>query len=437
MTRFPTVPSAGVLLLASLLFLLPAGSAAQSTRPGSVYSRYGIGERIDGFSTRAPSMGGMGYALGGGGFTSLGNPSLLADLLLTRASVGMQFDNLRITDAAGETSEVSSGDLSGFSLGIPLIAGKLGMALGLSPYSRIGYRIYTESSFDDVEGEPIEYGRYLEGNGGLDRAALAFGYSLSSRIAVGVRAEFMFGIIEDVRRTSFFNFRYEDVRLSESTRLRGFGLGVGARAKFPSLFREGDLASVGVALDFPSHLTGERVLMSGEAIDPDTLDAGIDGSVDLPVGIGVGLAWQSGPKFVAIADARYEPWSSFESSFILPGYNAGDGGRLEDRVRVSGGFEFYPAGRDLLAGFFRRTAYRLGAFYEQSYATPVPETRINSYGLTGGMSFPTLIPGTRVDVHVEVGNRGSTKDMLIQDRYLRIGVSLNFADRWFVRRRLG
>lgn len=419
--------------LASLA--LPHSGTAQSTRPGSVYSRFGIGERIDGFQTRAPSMGGAGYALGGGSFTSLANPALLADLALTRASIGLHFDNLRMSDAAGETSEVSSGDLAGFSVGLPLMAGRLGLSLAMSPYSRIGYRIYGESTFQDVDGQDVAFGRTLEGNGGIDRIAMGLGYRISEAIAVGVRADFLFGIIEDVRRVRYFDSRYEGARVSEATRLRGLGLGLGVRAKASSLFRDGDVASIGFSLDFPAHLTGERVVTAGATVDPDTLVSGVDGSMDLPVGAGFGLAYQAGPRFVAIADLRYERWSGFESTFALPAYPSG--GQLDDRLRVSGGIEFYPGGRDLLAGYFRRTAYRLGAFYEQSYASPVPDTRINAYGLTGGFSFPTLIPGTRVDVHAEVGNRGTAENMLIQDRYLRIGVSLNFADRWFVRRRLG
>lgn len=428
------------LILAAALCLLaafPESGAAQSTRPGSIYSRFGIGERIDGFNNRAPSMGGIGFALGGGGFTSLANPSLLSDLFLTRASVGIHFDNLRITDASGATSETSAATLSGFSLGIPLIAGRLGAGLGLAPFSRIGYRIYNESTFDDIEGEPVSFGRSIEGNGGLDRLSLGFGYRITPGVSLGLRGDFLFGIIEDIRRTSFFDFQYADTRLAEATRVSGVGLGIGARAKLPSLLRQGDLASIGLSVNFPIRLTGERVITSGESIDPDTLVVGADGSMDLPLAIGLGAAWQSSPKFVAIADMQYERWSRFESTFVLPGYNAGDGGRLDDRLRLSAGFEFYPAGRDLLAGYFRRTAYRFGVFYEKSYASPVPDSRINAYGLTGGFSFPTLIPGTRVDIHVEVGNRGTAKDMLIQDRYFRIGVSLNFADRWFVRRRLG
>lgn len=439
MLRIPRARSMRPIAAAAavMLLTLPDPAAAQSTRPGSIYSRFGIGERVDAFSSRAPSMGGSGYALGGGAFTSLANPSLLADLLLTRASVGMQFDNLRTTDAAGGVSETSSGELSGFSVGLPLIAGRFGAAVGISPYTRIGYRIYSEASFDDIDGEPVLYGRSLEGNGGLDRVSLGFGYRVSDAIAVGLRGDFLFGIIEDVRRTTFFDGRFLQARLSEATRIRGLGLGFGARAKLPSVFRDGDVAAIGLSIDFPIHLTGERVVMAGEAIDPDTLLAGSDGSMDLPVAVGLGASWQAGPKFVAIADARYERWSEFESTFVLPAFNAGDGGHLDDRLRVSAGFEFYPAGRDLLAGYFRRTAYRFGAFYEKSYASPVPDSRINAYGLTGGLSFPTLIPGTRVDVHAEVGNRGTAENMLIRDRYLRIGVSLNFADRWFIRRRLG
>lgn len=431
----PSARLAALALLLSIPFV--GGAAAQSTRPGSVYSRFGLGERIDPFQARSPSMGGSGYAIPGGGFASLANPALLADLQLTRAVAGLQFDNLRSRNAAGDESELSAGAFSGFSVGLPLLVNRLGMLVSLSPYTRVGYRVFIPDTFEPSDGDPVAYTDALEGNGGIDRVSLGFGYRLNERFAVGLRTDFFFGILEDVHRTTFGNFRYEETRLSESTRLRGFGLGLGARANFPDTFRDGDILAVGLTVDVPAHLTGERVVTSGPASDPDTLRTGVDGSVDLPVMVGAGVAWQAGPKFLAAADVRYERWSAFESSFAFPAAASGDAGRLDDRVRVSGGFEFYPAGRDLLAGFFRRTSYRLGAFFERSYASPVPDSRIDLIGLTGGISLPTLFPGTRVDVHAEVGKRGSTDGVLIQDSYFRLGVSINFADRWFVRRRLG
>ncbi len=153
--------------------------------------------------------------------------------------------------------------------------------------------------------------------------------------------------------------------------------------------------------------------------------------------IGLGVLYQPSAKLSANADIRYEPWSNFSSDLNFPGYVAGGPSYTDDRMRVSGGIEYFPAGRDLLASFLERTAYRLGAFTESGYISPAAGQRVNSYGITSGVSLPTLNAGTRIDINLDVGSRGTATGSLVRDRYFRIGINVNFAERWFARRQLG
>ncbi|PSQ68995.1 MAG: hypothetical protein BRD29_02525 [Bacteroidetes bacterium QH_2_67_10] len=107
------------------------------------------------------------------------------------------------------------------------------------------------------------------------------------------------------------------------------------------------------------------------------------------------------------------------------------------------GAELLPAGNNRNATFFSRTAYRLGAYYEQTYVDAqtvfddAPEgTGINALAATGGVSLPTPLYGTRIDVGVEVGTRGTTDADLIRDVFYGLSLNVNLGERWFQRRKL-
>ena len=132
-----------------------------------------------------------------------------------------------------------------------------------------------------------------------------------------------------------------------------------------------------------------------------------------------------------MADALYEPWSGFSSSLSFPGFQPGGANLFQDRLRVSGGVELLPAGNDQLEPYLRRTAYRLGFYYDQAYVTPTAGTSITSMAATGGLSLPSVFPGTRLDLGIEVGTRGTTDQGLVRDMFYGVSATLNIGERWF------
>ena len=61
---------------------------------------------------------------------------------------------------------------------------------------------------------------------------------------------------------------------------------------------------------------------------------------------------------------------------------------------------------------------------------------INTLALTGGLSLPSFVPGTRLDINMEVGARGTTEQNLVRDVFYGVSVILNIGERWFVKRKL-
>jgi len=56
--------------------------------------------------------------------------------------------------------------------------------------------------------------------------------------------------------------------------------------------------------------------------------------------------------------------------------------------------------------------------------------------VTGGLSLPSLFPGTHLDLNVEVGTRGTTDQDLVRDLFYGVSATLSIGERWFVRRKL-
>jgi hypothetical protein len=159
--------------------------------------------------------------------------------------------------------------------------------------------------------------------------------------------------------------------------------------------------------------------------------------VKLPLAWALGVAYQPEARWTFIADASYEGWSSFESDFDLPGYSASSNSEFDNRLRLSAGAEFWPASGRPFASYGSRIGYRLGVYSDQSYVSPDADESIRSVGITGGLSMPSLIRGTNIDLNIDIGRRGTTSNGLVKDRYIRFSLNINFGDRWFDRQPLG
>jgi hypothetical protein len=414
-------------------------AAAQNGVEGSVYSRFGVGQLIPRYSSKANALGGGALAYSSTSFVNLSNPASLSDQILTRFSGGLRFEGVETTDALDVQSKLSYSNFDGVAIGLPLKANKLGVGLGFSKVSQVGYLIDLVKPLD--LGEQVDSGENVgarfQGKGGLNQINVGVGYRISRQLSVGVRGDFVFGIIEEIQETIFNDARFTDTRLVRSTRMRGLSGGVSARLSLASVLRQGDFLSLSVAVDLPNSLQTTRLVSEGSGPTSDTLTAPVKGSTDLPLSVAAGFLYQPSPKLSWNADFRFEPWSNFSSDVSFPGYNPGGSSTLTDRSRISTGIEYFPAGRDLLASFFGRTAYRLGVYLESGYVSPVASERVDSYGISSGMSLPTLRGGTRIDINLDVGARGAAEGSMVRDRYFRIGLHFNFAERWFARSQLG
>lgn len=422
-----------------LLLLLPALPAvAQNTGDGTIYSRFGIGELRTFTSGQAEALGGSGFALQSLNYVNLENPASWADQVLTRAVAGLRYQNLRASADGSEQSVLSEGNLGVIQFSFPLLNRKLGLAAGFQPFSRVSYRVQLtgRTASDPFSEDSSDYRIDFEGNGGLQQILGGLGYQITPQFAVGAGLHFIFGVLDYGRRTSFPTSGHLPANLVTSTRMSGLTGSFGALFRTQSVLGEDDLLRAGLRFRGPATLRGRRVQLLGESLDVDTLGAPINGDIRLPWSLGIGIGYEPDSRWTIILDGLYEPWTNFESELPMGGFAAGETAALSDRIRLSTGVEFLPAGTDQLEPYFERVAYRLGLSYDRSYVSPVPDVTINTLAATGGFSFPTMLSGTRLDINFEVGTRGTTDNALVRDLFYRIAVNVNVGERWFQKQRL-
>lgn len=430
-------------LFVLLLLLGTAAASAQSSRNyGTIYSRYGLGERTSFSSSQSAMMGGASMGLRSATYAGIDNPALWSDQALTQLTISAHVQGLRAEDASGERSELTSGSLGAIQLSLPLVSNRLGLTLAFRPYTRVNYLAVRDGSVQDPEipADSIAYRLNFEGNGGLQQARLGIGYRLGSALAVGASVDALFGTIEYLQRTEFESTAITETRTRRSTSLRGVSGTFGAVVSATGLLAEDDAFSLGAALTLPTRLSGERMQTLGFSLDQDTLRSEVSGHVTVPLQVAAGVSYLPNSRWALAADVRYEPWADFESDFAFGGYDPGtELNQMRDRLRVGGGFQVIPAGTDRLAPYFARAAYRLGGYYDRAHfeAGTTDPAAISTLALTGGISLPALIPTARFDLGFEVGTRGTTERGLVRDLFIKGSATINFGERWFRRRQLG
>ncbi|MCY3629947.1 MAG: hypothetical protein OXG94_08050 [Bacteroidetes bacterium] len=419
-----------LLFVFTALLLIPAVHG-QGRDDGSFYSRYGIGELNSFASSQAHALGDAGVALFSYDYMNFSNPATWSRQTLVRVAVGAEFDQLRAQDAAGRSEQFMRGNFNTLQIGVPLVNTKLGLGFSYEPYSRIHYKVSSDGTLQRPPSEDLLYRINHEGSGGLHLARIGMGLQLTSWASIGASADFLFGITEEIRRTTFGDVNLLETNVTSSTRMTGITSSLGIAVSLDGENHEFVLAASG---RLPVTLDGTRTLTLGESLNLDTLGTASSGDIKLPYRLSGGVSFRYQNRWLVSAEVRHEPWSTASTALPFAGYESD---HLRDRTRYSGGVELVPAGTSMQATYLRRIAYRLGFYRDNLYVSPVAGRDITVSAITGGFGLPTLFLGSRLDISFEIGSRGSTNFNLIRDRFIGVSATLNIGERWFVKRRLG
>ena len=82
----------------------------------------------------------------------------------------------------------------------------------------------------------------------------------------------------------------------------------------------------------------------------------------------------------------------------------------------------------------RKCAYRAGVYYDQAYYR-FNGNRVDSYGITLGMTFPVYRLYNGISVGIDLGQKGSMRNNMVREMYMTFNVGFNIHDIWFQKQR--
>ncbi|MBK8981262.1 MAG: hypothetical protein IPM38_02815 [Ignavibacteria bacterium] len=406
-----------IIILAIFFITAGASRSQEDLAGGSPYSLFGIGDLNYFTSQRTYGMGITGVSLLGNYMNSL-NPAAVTKINATTINLNFNYGFLK-TSSSNAVNKLSSGNLLGINIGIPFDQGRgWVMTLGFNPYSDVDYNVQLNGN---IGGQ--NYTQSYSGTGGLSRINLGMTYSILREINVGLEYNYSFGQIKNENLIDFTNASYNDTRISNQTDFQKSFLKGGVIIEVGKLLKILQLRSLTLGFVFQSGLnlnaTKDGIYRSSIGVDTIRIK---DGQIEIPDVLGFGITNNFGNKVIVSADVVFQDWSNYrEYGVPREGFQQAYRGGL--------GVEFLPSVTN--QSFWGKNAYRLGAFYENSYYK-VNNESINTLGFRGGVNIP-ISRYNSLDFAVNYSFRGKTDNGLIKDEFLNFTAGVNFGEIWFIR----
>lgn len=416
-----------LIVIASLFFSITSWSQDNTASP---YSYYGLGEIKFRGTEDARSMGSIGIVADSIHFNLL-NPASYSKLKFSTFAIGSTstFSNFE-TNTNNEKAQRTI--LNYLAIAIPLK--RFGTAIGLMPYSAVGYKI--ESNYLNTSDNTLRNKRAL-GNGNINQLFIGSSYAINKNFSVGVNINYNFGEIE----TDFIETIYSPIQLQLSSRERnnsnitGFSLnsGIYYSKKISSKLRlnssfvyspEATLTSVNsrnIATVFYTLNGSEIISTPTQDIDVENQKMKIPSKYTLASGIGQDKKWFLGAEI-----------SHQENSKLKNRFKDIQNAAFENATKIAIGGYYIPD-YDSFSSYFSRIIYRAGFRYENTGLVLRNES-INDYGMTFGLGLPVGL--SKINLGFEFGKRGTTAQNLILENYFNLNIGLSLNDLWFRKREI-
>lgn len=408
------------------LTLIFAVSVWGQTASSSPYSFYGIGDLVFKGTVETRSMGGINM-LKDSIHINVQNAAGLSDLMYTTYTIGGNMNKTSLETASdNESSQRISLDY--LLIGIP-VTKKLGVAIGLMPFTSVGYQI---RNISEDESEPSY--RYT-GSGGINRGYVGLGYKLNKSFSFGADFNYNFGEISTsnisflsdlqygTRERNVSNISGANVNLSLlfnrkiSEKLTVFGSVVYSPEGELTLQNERNIATVQFSETF-----GETIIESDD-IPVDDTKIKIPSKFTFGIGIGQMQKWSVGAEL-----------SLIQANKISNRFTDIRQVSFENSTKLNVGGYYLPNFKSFTS-YFSRVNYRAGFFY-QNTGMVINNESINNFGITFGLGLPLGGTFSNMNIGYEYGIRGTTNAGLIQENYSNITISLSLNDKWFLKRKI-
>ena len=425
-----------IFLLSVFLIISVCVSAQDGTYGAySPYSIYGIGDISQEGTAFNKSMGGVGLATRNRRFINYLNPAAVTarDSLSFMADFGLQQSN-KVYSQGKLKSAHNTFNIYNFVMSFPIYRSSAFM-VGITPFSDVGYDFSSIETDPNIIGQTgnISYDSY--GTGSVYQVFASAGVTFWKRLSIGAEAIYYFGNIDKVTNMDYSNSSYRSVNSGSDLMVRG------TTGKFGLQYEQklgGDVSMIiGATYRLSTSLKG-TALNYRYANQDSVTDTLKNESADLRKAglriadeLGVGISFKGGEKWSAEFNYLRSDWrnSGFDSAsgFSVKSDTETFSSAVSQSFRA--GFEIVPNRNDIRY-YLRRCAYRAGVYYDQSYYK-LNGNNVNSMGITLGVTLPVFRLYNGLTLGVDLGQRASTRNNMIRERYATFVVGFNIHDIWF------
>ncbi len=398
------------------------------------YSLYGVGEISKQGTALNRAMGGIGAGIRDNRFINYLNPASITarDSLSFMLDFGVDSKSFYNTDGEHK-SAYNTFNVHNFIFTAPIYK-KSALIVGITPYSNIGYKFETTENDDYLVAKygDIKYQKY--GTGSINQLFLGAAMNVTKNISVGAEYIYYFGALE----------RFSNIIFNSTTELRnietGWDFSLGSSSArfgaqyFGTISKEKNIdLTVGATYRLSSKLKGDYTRFAyatGAMTDTvEHVQYNDYNKISIPSELSVGFTLSKKDKWMFGFDYVRHSGSGEVLESISNEVDAVSSSASSYRF----GFEFIPNKYDIRY-YMKRVTYRLGAYYDQSYLR-IGGNKINAAGVTLGLSLPIFRMYNAVNLSVDLGQRGSTKNNMVRERYVQFNMNISLHDIWFVKYR--
>lgn len=400
----------------------------------SPYSIYGIGDLSKEGTAYNKSMGGVGIANRNNRFINIQNPAAVTarDTLSFMADFGLVQSNTLYRQGDLRSAH-NTFNIYDFVMTFPIYRSSA-FKVGITPYSDMGY------DFSSIETDPEIIGntgniRYdSNGSGSVYQAFLGAGVTFWKRLSLGADMIYYFGNLDKVTNMDYSDESYRSLNSGSQLTVRGL------TGKFGLQYEQklgGNVSMViGATYKLGTKMNGysTNYRYANQSSVTDTLKYNVDtlgkSGVRFADEIGVGIAVKGGDKWSAEFDYIRSDWRGTgldkAAGFAVNGQSV-----FTSTVSQSfrAGFEIVPNRNDIRY-YMKTCSYRVGVYYDQAYYK-MDGNNVNSMGITLGMTLPVFKLYNGISIGVDLGQRASTRNNMIRERYATFNIGFNIHDIWF------
>lgn len=446
-------------------FFLLLGACFYSTlsaQENSPYSRYGLGDISPQSNILNRGMGGLSAAYSDMLYVNFLNPASYSAFRINKIQetgetvsgrvvldAGINLDNRTIREANRPDKFTSPNTyFSYLQLGIPLRK-NWGMALGLRPMTKVGYRIQTEERLP-VDSAVTQY----RGEGGSYLASIGTGFAVKN-FSAGFNFGYLFGKKDYATERTLINdtVAYARGNFQTKTSFGGIYLSGGLQQKIVLTKRKNgndkDVLRLGVYGSLKQNLNASKDFLRETftrdqvngylKVDSVYAENNVSGEIVYPATLGFGFIYENAPTaenggFQFGADYLMTKWTDYRF------YQTTDLVSNSSELRI--GAQILPSLNPSIRNYWRYVSYRAGVTIGKDYINL--GQKLPTLGISAGISLPVLnmkdakarfrTQFTVVNLAFEYIRRGNNSTPL-KENLFRLSAGFSLSDNWFSKRK--